>query len=264
MSGLLDRLVCISLRAYSPPPKRLAYLASLLVHVLVMSGLIMDDANLREVRMRSFNMMLPSSLAAPFVRAVSDAAAVPLPSKSTISRWRVMLDVAYMLWTRDRFQQEHVHFGMVDSSTQGGKDYELCVVSSVLKADLPALVDRADKLLSIVRARSDVEESWRDMDAERELMQCISERIKLHRPPPVMLASGRTRLFDKFVAMCHAFMLETHGPQALREFHFMPACAHDRSRGRVQSDIRAASRSLLLVSLCTLRARCRCEAGLLL
>lgn len=190
--------------------KRLAYKSAFLIHVLIMSGLIMHDANLRQVLAGAFGLMLPPSLAAPLVRAVEDAKAIPLPHKSTISRWRMLLDSAFMMWTRVRLQQEHVHFGMVDSSTQGGKDYVLVVIASILKADLPALVERADDLAFMHKNRTEIDEALRDIDKEQSIMDFIAKRIVLHRPPPVMLASGRTRLFDKF--------LETGSPDALRAF----------------------------------------------
>eukprot|EP00972_Heterocapsa_arctica_P114284 16441673-Heterocapsa_arctica.AAC.1 len=71
-----------------------------------------------------------------------------LPDKASISRWRVCLDAAYMLWYRRHCPAGHcVRYFMVDSSTQGGRDYELLVVCSVAHSQLADLYGLANELI---------------------------------------------------------------------------------------------------------------------
>ncbi len=49
-------------------------------------------------------------------------------------------------------------------------------------------------------------------------MSLLSEHLCYHRPPPVVLGSGRTTLIDKFCATMHALWLETGSAQLLREY----------------------------------------------
>ncbi len=49
-------------------------------------------------------------------------------------------------------------------------------------------------------------------------MTLLSKHLTWHRPPPVVLGSGRTSLVDKFCATVHALWLETGSGQALSSF----------------------------------------------
>lgn len=187
--------------------RRFAYRTTFLVHCLVMSGLIMSDGKLRDILLNSVRMLLPPALAKPLADVVRSPGLLPLPSKSTTSRWRVMLDGAFMLWTRRRSNIDAVYYAMVDSSTQGGNDYELIVVASIRKSHLVGLLDLVDSLFACRLEDGDADTAT--LSEDKSLMEHISRHIRLHRPPPVRLASGRTKLVDKFFVTVYALFLET-------------------------------------------------------
>lgn len=91
---------------------------------LVMCNLLSAARTLREVLAMAVRMALPSSLADPFATNIEDRSLYSLPSTSTISRWRLLLDAAFMLHRRRRFREHAcIHVVQVDSSPQGGRDY---------------------------------------------------------------------------------------------------------------------------------------------
>ena len=47
---------------------------------------------------------------------------------------------------------------------------------------------------------------------ELRLMEEVTSAIEVHRLPPVLLGSGRTKLPDKFCTIIHSLALETDGP----------------------------------------------------
>lgn len=126
--------------------RRFAYRTTFLVHSLVMSGLIMSDAKLRDILLNSVRMLLPPALAKPLADVIRSPSLLPLPNKSTTSRRWVILDGAFILWTRRRRRVDTVYYAMVDSSTQGGKDYELIVLASIRKSQLVGLLDLVDSV----------------------------------------------------------------------------------------------------------------------
>ena len=93
---------------------------------------------------------LPAGVCRSVLELVQDPSKFAVPNKSQISRWRVLLDVAYMLWTREALAVKPVTtYCMIDSSTQGGKDYELIVVAQAKTIALPRLYRAAISLISM-------------------------------------------------------------------------------------------------------------------
>ena len=103
---------------------------------------------MRDVILLALRMALPRALCEPLTKAVKHPASYPLPDKGTISRWRMCLDAAFMLWHRRHVPPaRYVRYVMVDSSTQGGKDYELILVCSVARAEMASLCAQANELI---------------------------------------------------------------------------------------------------------------------
>ena len=78
---------------------------------------------------------------------------IPLPSQSTLCRLRGRIDVAYMLVTRILIKtclegRGLVMYPVVDSSPQGGRDYELMVLYITRRAVLARLHHRIQDLES--------------------------------------------------------------------------------------------------------------------
>ena len=76
-----------------------------------------------------------------------------VPLKSTISRWRVLIDVAMMLSERDKCSADHapayVRYLQADSSKQHGREFQHMVVLSIEKQRLPHLLLCANSLIAM-------------------------------------------------------------------------------------------------------------------
>jgi hypothetical protein len=115
-----------------------------------MSDMLAKDSDLREVLATSISLVIPSRMAKPLLDVLQDPSAYTLPNKGTISRWRLLLDTSYMLYMRSvNRSRRWIRYLMVDSSTQGGRDYELTIVSSVDYDRLHELRMAALELLSL-------------------------------------------------------------------------------------------------------------------
>jgi hypothetical protein len=104
-----------------------------LVECVLLSGLLHVDGSLKQALQGAVRLCLPPHVA-NVVSQTLDNGSLQIPSGSTISRRRLMVDVAYMMHRRalnDKFGRGAVRYIMVDSSPQGGRDYELVVVTSI-------------------------------------------------------------------------------------------------------------------------------------
>ena len=187
------------------------YRAAFVIEVLMQCDLLVSDASLQDSVKQALKLILPRSLLPMFLQMVEQHG---FPGRSQISRWRLLLDAAFMLQVRAERRlhwqqgQRFVRWMMVDSSPQGGRDYELIVMSRALVADLPHALSLLEIMhnMCLDRENCDPEE----FQAEQERLQCeIRHMLALERPPPVVLGSGRTSLPDKFAATAHALYLET-------------------------------------------------------
>ena len=66
-----------------------------------------------------------------------------IPSKATLSRARIRLDVLMMRWRADRFKLEPAYFIFLssDSSPQGGRDFLMTVEDSISRHHASLVVD---------------------------------------------------------------------------------------------------------------------------
>ena len=134
--------------------RSMAYKAAFLVDCLHSGSLLTRTSGLREVLTQSCRMALPDTLRDDLAWLVMDRERFAVPHHSTISRRRLLLDTAYMLWYGQKLMGTPVTtYCMIDSSTQGGRDYELILVSQLDTSALPQLYDVASKLISLRRIR---------------------------------------------------------------------------------------------------------------
>ena len=94
-----------------------------------------------------------------------------------------MLDAAYMLIMRDMNQPDFYRYIQIDSSTQGGTDYELQFVCFVQKSSMQTLASAAWRLILL---RQDEEVSTEDdqiYEEEIALAETLKSLLVLHIPP---------------------------------------------------------------------------------
>lgn len=112
--------------------KTTPYKVSFLVKAMLFANVLRNSQDMRVALECSVNIILPACLR-PLFRRFLDEAVTITPHKSTISRWRLLLDGAAMLVERRQNQESMkmsadvsgmARYLMIDSSMQHNRDYE--------------------------------------------------------------------------------------------------------------------------------------------
>jgi hypothetical protein len=115
---------------------RYGYKSAFLIQAFMHTMMLSRRASLRSSIEDTLNMVFGTDLASVFVKQLSEKSA--FPSASVISRFQLSLDVGYMLYMRDEFmkvvQTDGVIYMLSDSSPQGGRDWQLTEIYSVVQA----------------------------------------------------------------------------------------------------------------------------------
>lgn len=132
----------LSTRSGGSTPYRVAFL----VQALVFADLIRSKSLMQEALARAVKMVLPRVLWPLFEHMLKQCGHV-VPNASTISRWRVLVDGAYMMVYR-KWNQQHcaegsgrVIYMMADSSVQHHRDFEHIIVKTAPREKLPRLLE---------------------------------------------------------------------------------------------------------------------------
>ena len=152
--------------------------------------------------------------------------------KSQISRFRVVLDCALMLWHRcsswQHSKQLHAsgrkfRYLMWDASPQFAREYEMIRVVSLPENDGPDLYHRYLEMCTLwLNDAGELEfdrlEDGARLAEEIRFMDKISATLEPHVLPAVLLSQGGTTLAHKLHAMMHAFRLEVFTHEALATY----------------------------------------------
>ena len=121
---------------------------------MCMSGLLRNSKSLRTVLMQSAQIILPPILQQHFLGQLDSCCKV-MPSKSTVSRWRVVLDAAFMLSERHSRAEEsaadsrgYARYMMADSSMRHGRDLEHIVFRSIALDNITRMFDSANTMIN--------------------------------------------------------------------------------------------------------------------
>lgn len=85
----------------STESRKLKYNVSWMLRVLMLSDCLRSSANLAQAVKQSLHMFVPPVVLPVFQSVLSDPSALQ-PDLGTVSRWRLLLDGAFMLWHRSR------------------------------------------------------------------------------------------------------------------------------------------------------------------
>ena len=132
---------------------RRQYQAAYLVKALVLANTLRNSASLRSAVEKAVRMVLPPVLLKPF-QAIIAASEQHFPHPSTISRWRTLLDGAYMLYQRKcnaepQKSRNCVRYLLADASVQHRRDFEHIMVAQIDCSQLPELWRLAAELLRL-------------------------------------------------------------------------------------------------------------------
>lgn len=133
-----------------------------LVRMLMLADLVKNDNDLKQAVLLAIDSVIPSVFRDQFVDIVQQQRQ---PSSSTITRYRLNLDVAHMLIMRDTHVAQSlcssglpVRYLLADASEQAGIDWELLHQVVIARDDLyPAF----DAQTSLVMWRREIREAWR-------------------------------------------------------------------------------------------------------
>ena len=187
-----------------------------LLHAVLLCEYVHRDANLRDVVIGACRLVLPPAAAVEVERIVESELRAVAPSPPTISRARAQVDAALMLCMRDCL---YVVDGtpkrvclMVDSSPQGGRDYELALAAVVSVENLCKWQEATDTMFMWAQQSANS-----DSDLKEHLATLTSARAlyTTHALPPVVIGRGRSSLSDKVHAVLHALRLESKDIGAL-------------------------------------------------
>ena len=193
---------------------RTAYRATFLVHCLLMCNYLRGAGNLRKALKCAVAMLLPPDMSRILLNIITEDGQhqFHVPHKTTIHRARFTLDVAYMLWWRQRNHRwlqdgGSARYGLLDSSPQGGADLELVNILSIPKRFLSELYFSAIALTSM----------WADDDLDNEdtfrqeaaMMAHMRSKMFMHAMAPMVITSGRGDLPMKYHSFLYCQWLES-------------------------------------------------------
>ena len=127
---------------------RLPYKAAFLLRAMLMSGMLRNSAQLKETIAVALALVLPKSLQRTFQQLLHDCSGIT-PSQSTMSRWRLIVDVALMVFHRRRNRSEAgnwVRYMQADASVQHQRDFEHIVVCSIKEEHIADAFEQALEL----------------------------------------------------------------------------------------------------------------------
>ena len=124
-----------------------------LLKILMMCSALKTSTGLGNIFRDMVSACLPNGLKY-MIKDLVDSAARQMPSKTTVSRYRMVLDAAFMAWERKRNAALDASGGatrylMCDSSMQHGSEFEGIVCLTIPNRDLLPAFDIANKLVSM-------------------------------------------------------------------------------------------------------------------
>ena len=194
-------------RAHLEMAGRTAYKVLFMLNAFLFSDTL-KQAHVVKPLLRALELAVPPSVRPTLTSLVSSQMSV---HKSTVSRWRFLMDGALMLFTRALFTKQGkgqvVRMMMADSSDQRGRHFEFITVLEIQRAQLVQLFEAANTLTKLWRnngAAMDDEEAL-TCDAKCRLM--LQEGLVRARLPIMGLGSGLQTLRHKFLVTMYAFYL---------------------------------------------------------
>ena len=188
-------------------PSRRRYRSDYLLKIFMTLSRLRGTTHLPPLFREVCTLMFSDSTLQHLDALISECAAL-VPSKSTISRARLLLDCSFLLWIR-RYNASLladggcVRYLMADSSSQHGREFEATWLLTVKKGDLLAAVRAFDQLIAL---RKEFDESGVQENLEEdERLTALLEAYLCFRQafPPLALGGGQGALSDKF----HSVML---------------------------------------------------------
>ena len=186
---------------------------SALIHSLRMSIECFGDSSIPALVNNALNIVCDPDIATLYrdLLADKDNSLMKLPSPSTLSRRRMMLDFGFMLLMRVLNSAKASRFGMSDSSPQLNKYWYIQLQCTITDEDLVSVL-RATHTLALTK------HLFGDK-SRKELTEFLHMAIDTHTCVPATLAWRRASLLHKLECMVQSFLMEVPGEIAGVEMH---------------------------------------------
>ena len=190
------------------PNSRHAYDTAYLIHCVSLASHLRKDKDLLPVAKKALKVVVPPHI----LEAIEEHAHMSAPDKATISRFRMSLDVGWMLTMRT-LNSVNSHIDLLelparwmslDKSEQAGVNWLIVIYQQVAPYDLESVANNIDSLCEFYNAAVDAvvaeaEETGEDpdiasivVDSEiEEMEQFVGESIFDHMLPPAGTGSRR-------------------------------------------------------------------------
>ena len=202
-----------------------------LVQFVLLSDLLKNSDNLKTVLLKSCELIVPSAVFKSILHEIKDAAE-DAPDKGQVSRARLTIDVAHMLfrrcmnWVRKKNGYGAIHWLTWDSSPQYNRDFELATIRTVMVGNMRTLMQAIRTLQSLWRVPGSDPQMidiriFHDMEKrkqESELMAIIKNLINVHAFPATLLGFGCSSFGHRLRTLTHAQRLEEFTNESCSSF----------------------------------------------
>ena len=129
------------------------YRVGYLFHVMLLANLVSSSWNLREVVARAVKVALPDVLQEPIAKLLDELQDFITPSGASVSRWRLLIDAAYMVWQRRQHaaSPKYARCLLTDASSQHGREFQNTWIMSILWDELGKLFRLSNALIKLWR-----------------------------------------------------------------------------------------------------------------
>ena len=182
-----------------------------LVEFVLLAAKLHDSKDLLSVAQDAIRIVLPPVFAKHFEELLK---CMPVPDKSTLSRARLFLESAFMLYHRVRNfppREGYIRSLAWDSSPQFGRDYQLSSMRSIKKSSRRFLFLTMDQLYNFWNDRPwqlSAEATRERMKQEEEIMSGVAAHIDHHVLPAVNIGYGASGFAFKLASQAHSMRLE--------------------------------------------------------
>eukprot|EP00971_Amphidinium_carterae_P352692 6492704-Amphidinium_carterae.2 len=188
-----------------------------------MANLLRNTGDLYSVLLESLEMVLPATLRVA-CRTLMQESSSAVPHASTISRWRFLLDGAYMMCKRvQNTSTRCFRYLMADASKQHHREFEHILERSVprdavARLHMEAVVPLPPKPEDVQFRRTGDIENPDVLAEDMRLLESLSAQLHWHHLPVIALNTGRSTLSDKFASILHGIYLETGTVASLQDY----------------------------------------------
>ena len=184
-----------------------------------------NDQDILDVLVLACKTILPEHMATELVMLLNSSDASIIPHKSTVSRYRLVLDTGYMCTMRDincnlylSSQGLPSRYMMADASKKGRTEWEVMCYKEMAGGVAVALWDKCARLIEL-RAQIKRQPSGPTPAQGTEIAninQYICDNVVFHIMPPAALGQQRQGLAYKIHCWGHSSRLEEHSWELVR------------------------------------------------